>query len=206
MRFSLKVWACCSNRYRVFKAIFDVVGALCLAVPFLIAATVFLLLNPVFNPGPLFFTQPRMGRGGRRFVAWKFRSMVAATDTARGAFDGLEHDRITRLGHFMRKLRLDELPQILNVLRGEMSLIGPRPDTFAHGKTYLKTVKGYAERLSVLPGISGFAQTEVGYVESLRGMQSKVAADLHYVRKASLSFDLWITWRTVLVVLLRRGQ
>lgn len=188
------------------KIVFDVVLCLVLMVPLLCVAMFLCLLNPVFNPGPVFFVQRRMGRGCQPFVAYKFRTMRAAAQGARGAFDALETDRIGRLGQFLRRTRLDELPQILNVLRGEMSLIGPRPDSFEHARVYLREIPGYAARHRIMPGISGWAQTEVGYVDGLEGIRRKVEADHYYLTHASIAFDLWITWRTIAVVLSRKGS
>ena len=96
--------------------------------------------------------------------------------------------------------------KFINVLRGEMSLIGPRPDSYDHARVYLRVVPGYQERHQIVPGISGFAQTEVGYVDGLDGIHRKVAADLHYIAHATLRFDLWITWRTLAVVVGQRGH
>ena len=131
--------------------------------------------------------------------------MLVADPAARGAFDALETDRINFLGRLIRGTRIDELPQIINVLRGEMSLIGPRPDSYDHACVYVREIPGYADRHHVMPGISGFAQTEVGYVDGLDGIKRKVAADTYYIANASFWFDLWITWRTLHVVLARRG-
>lgn len=191
--------------YKAGKRSFDLVCSALLLLPLTCTALALLVLNPFLNNGPLFFIQDRMGRDCRPFRAWKFRSMVPPGVARRGPFDPLEHDRITRLGRFLRKSRIDELPQIFNVLRGEMSLVGPRPDALDHAKVYVSQIAGYRERHAILPGISGFAQTEVGYVEGLEGVRHKVAADLFYLRHASLRFDLWIAWRTVQVVLLRKG-
>ena len=171
----------------------------------LLAGLILMIVNPFFNAGSLFYIQERMGKDCRPFWAWKFRSMTAAGPAARGAFDRLEHHRITRLGRLLRKSRVDELPQLINVLRGEMSMIGPRPDALDHAKVYVLEIPGYSERCKALPGISGYAQTEVGYVDGVEGIHSKVAADLYYLSNASLTFDLWIAWRTVQVVLLHRG-
>lgn len=157
------------------------------------------------NAGPLVFRQERMGYQCKPFTALKFRSMLSVTRNARGAFDALETDRITVLGHLIRKTRIDELPQVLNVLRGEMSLIGPRPDSYDHACVYVREIPGYAARHQVMPGISGFAQTEVGYVDGLEGVKRKVAADTYYIANATFRFDLWIFWRTLCVVLARRG-
>ena len=190
---------------QVPKAVFDLVGCLLLLAPLVVAALCLVVLNPMFNVGPLVFRQSRMGQGGRAFTAYKFRSMTVGGGARRGPYDALEQDRISRLGHLIRKARLDELPQIINVLRGEMSLIGPRPDSFEYACVYLNHVPGYAKRHAVLPGISGYAQTEVGYVEGFDALQRKVDADLYYMAHASFRFDLWIAWRTVCVVFGRKG-
>ena len=189
-----------SFRYLASKRAFDLIGSLLLLPALVLAALVLLLLNPFLNRGVLLFSQERMGQDSRPFRAWKFRSMSAAPDIQRGAFDALDSHRITRLGGILRKTRVDELPQVWNVVRGEMSLIGPRPDYYPHALVYAEQVPGYRARHVVKPGISGYAQTEVGYVDGPDGVRAKVAADLHYVRHASFRFDLWIAWRTIRVV------
>jgi lipopolysaccharide/colanic/teichoic acid biosynthesis glycosyltransferase len=194
-----------SGRQSRAKDAFDRVIALALLGVLVPVAVVLLILNPFLNAGPLIFRQDRMGFQCRRFAAIKFRTMRAATGVARGAFDALEADRITVLGRFLRESRLDELPQIINVLRGDMSLIGPRPDSYDHACVYLREVDGYAERHAVRPGVSGLAQTEVGYVDGMDGIRRKVAADLHYIAHASFRLDMWIAWRTIVVVLRRKG-
>ena len=191
--------------YALAKRGFDLLGAGVLLLPLALAALVLLGLNPWLNRGRLFFVQERMGQHGRPFRALKFRTMAAAAAIERGAIDPLDRHRITPLGHLLRRARVDELPQVLNVLRGEMSLIGPRPDYLPHAQVYCDTVPGYRERHAVKPGISGYAQTEVGYVDGPEGVRAKVEADLHYVRNAGLRLDLWIAWRTLAVVLGRQG-
>lgn len=176
-------------------------------LPVLIGCVVVLaVLNPFLNRGPLFFVQQRMGRGCVPFSAFKFRSMRPAAEITRSAEDPLEADRITTLGHIIRKARIDELPQLLNVLRGEMSLIGPRPDYYDHACVYLETIPGYRDRHAVKPGISGLAQTEVGYVAGSRATRRKVKADLIYISRASMRLDMWIFWRTLLTVISRAGS
>ena len=194
-----------SWRFRLVKRGFDLSVCLLLLPMLLGVALALLLLNPWANRGPLFFVQERMGRGCRPFRAWKFRTMACAS-IERGAFDALDAHRITPLGGWLRRSHLDELPQVINVLSGEMSLIGPRPDYFEHARIYLDAVPGYRERHQVRPGISGYAQTELGYVDGLEGLQAKVEADLHYVRHASLALDLRIAWKTLLAVLRRQGS
>lgn len=188
------------------KVLFDLVVSIVLLIPLGIVTLLLIVLNPVLNAGPLVFLQTRMGKDCRPFTAIKFRTMSPETATTRGAFDALETDRISRLGQFLRKTRIDELPQIINVLRGDMSLIGPRPDSFDHAIVYLREVPGYAQRHQGLPGISGYAQTEVGYVDGPDGIRDKVDADLYYLRHATLQFDLWITWRTLCVVFGCKGS
>lgn len=202
--------------YRVLKRLFDL--AVCLGLllgPLLVLGAALVLLNPLLNRGPLFFVQERMGRGCRPFRAWKFRTMApertggpagaGGAAGGRGAFDRLERHRITPLGRWLRLSHLDELPQVLNVLKGEMSLVGPRPDALAHARVYLEALPGYRERHQVLPGISGLAQTELGYVDGLDGLKAKIAHDLHYVRHASLALDLRIAGRTVASMFGGRG-
>lgn len=188
------------------KRLFDIVIALCLLPWFLLFGFVLLLLNPFFNRGPLFFVQTRMGQHCQPFRAVKFRTMTEVNQPARRADDPLEHDRITPLGHFLRRSRIDEVPQVLNVLVGQMSMIGPRPDYVDHAQVYLDVVPGYRERHAMKPGISGLAQTELGYVEGLAATERKASVDLYYIRNASLKLDLWVVWRTLCVVLGRGGK
>ncbi|MFQ1699086.1 sugar transferase [Loktanella agnita] len=184
---------------------FDLCVAALLLIPLGVFVAALLPVNLLLNKGPLFFVQSRMGYGCRPFMAIKFRTMTGASGTARGAFDALETERITALGRWLRITRIDELPQIINVLRGEMSLIGPRPDAYDHARVYLREIPGYAARHSVLPGISGYAQTELGYADGRDAFCRKVMADRHYIAHSSFGFDLWIVWRTLVVVLTRRG-
>ncbi|MFB9149415.1 sugar transferase [Roseovarius ramblicola] len=187
------------------KPIFDLVFSVLLLPPLAVACAALLVLNPIFNRGPLFFTQPRMGLGCRAFGAIKFRTMRPVMRVTRRADDPLELDRITPLGRFLRRSRIDELPQIINVLRGEMSLIGPRPDYFHHARRYLRRVPGYRRRHEVRPGISGLAQTDLGYVDCTEGTRLKVALDLRYVEQMSLRLDLYIFRRTLETVVGRKG-
>lgn len=185
---------------------FDLVLSI-LLLPILVTIALGLLfLNPWLNAGPLFYVQRRMGKSCAPFNALKFRTMHSCNGPARGPEDPLETDRITRLGLFLRQSRIDELPQILNVLRGEMSLIGPRPDCYEHAMSYLTEVPGYRERHRVLPGISGYAQTEVGYVQGAEETQLKVEADLYYIRHRGFALELWLLGRTLQTVFRQNGQ
>ncbi|MEM7210940.1 MAG: sugar transferase [Pseudomonadota bacterium] len=164
-------------------------------------ALVLLILNPVWNRGPLIFSQTRMGWRCKPFRAYKFRTMTSAPEISRGPNDPLETDRITRLGTFLRKTRLDEFPQFINVLRGEMSVIGPRPDYWEHAEHYSRTISGYRRRHAMKPGITGLAQVDNGYAEGVDATVVKTQHDLDYINRASLGTDLYIFWRTVKVML-----
>jgi lipopolysaccharide/colanic/teichoic acid biosynthesis glycosyltransferase len=192
--------------YLIWKRTFDLVGAFLLLPVMLSVAVVLMFANRRLNPGPLFYSQTRMGQDCEPFQAFKFRTMLSVETISRGAFDALEHDRITPFGKFLRKTRLDELPQAINILCGDMSLIGPRPDFYDHAKVYIETVHGYRERHRMRPGISGYAQVRHGYIEGIEGVRSKVTADLQYIARASLWADLKITWATIKVVVGRRGM
>ena len=183
----------------------DIGVALVLLVPLIVVSAVILIANPFFNEGRLFFVQKRMGKDLQPFYAIKFRTMTDVAQVSRGAHDPVEADRITPLGLFLRKSRIDELPQIINVLRGEMSLIGPRPDFYDHAVEYLRTVPGYHARHVVRPGISGYAQIKIGYAASPDAVAAKVKADLHYIRNRRTRLEAWIFWRTLVIVAGRRG-
>lgn len=191
--------------FSVAKRSLDIVFSIIL-LPFLgIFCLVLLVLNPFHNKGSLFYVQRRMGRYCKPFNAIKFRSMTDVPQVSRSADCPLEVDRITPLGGFLRKSRIDELPQIINVLRGDMSLIGPRPDYYDHAVEFLEKVRGYRERHAVRPGISGLAQTELGYIEGVEATRRKVSADMYYITHTSFKMEAWIFWRTISVVLRRSG-
>jgi len=183
----------------------DIVVSLLLLPVLLAVVAALALLNPVFNPGPLFFRQRRMGRHCQPFTAWKLRSMRPDPAAARGPDDPPEAARIPPLGLLLRRTRIDELPQILNVLRGEMSLIGPRPDVWAHAVSFLLTVPGYRARHAVRPGISGLAQVTLGYAVGVEATRAKTTADLTYLRHAGPALEARIFWRTLVTVALRKG-
>ncbi|MEM9222009.1 MAG: sugar transferase [Pseudomonadota bacterium] len=186
------------------RAIDVAVAALALSL-LAVVALVLLVLNPLFNPGPLLYRQTRMGRRGEGFSMLKFRSMRTAA--AQRTFDApLEVHRITPLGAWLRRTRLDELPQIVNVLRGEMSLIGPRPDAWDHAKVFLERVPDYRRRLTVRPGMTGLAQVELGYAEGLSATAEKVGVDLSYIRGRTWQLDAAILWRTVKLVAAAGGR
>ncbi len=194
-----------SRGFWVAKRLFDVVASLILLPVAILAALFLLALNPFLNRGPLIFVQKRMGHEARPFNAIKFRSMLPVEEITRRADDPIETHRITPLGEVLRKTRIDELPQIINVLRGEMSLIGPRPDNFDHASEYLQLIPEYRARHAILPGISGLAQVTLGYAEGIDATRAKASADLTYIRNAGFALDIKIIWLTLLTIVQRRG-
>jgi len=155
------------------------------------------------SPGPVFYRQERVGRGFERFTLWKLRTMqVDAEPESREMLAALDDPRLTPIGAILRRYRLDELPQLFNVLGGSMSLVGPRPERPGFVLRYLEEVPGYAERFSVAPGLTGLAQVNGEYHSSAR---NKLRYDLAYVANFSLWLDLSILVRTVKIVLTSRG-
>jgi lipopolysaccharide/colanic/teichoic acid biosynthesis glycosyltransferase len=190
-----------SQRFRIFKKTVDLSLAL-LALP-LVGTTALVLAcaNPALNPGPVFFRQTRMGLHGKPFRVWKFRTMTSCPIGLRAHDAPLEEHRIPPLGAVLRRYRIDELPNFLNVLRGEMSVVGPRPDAYEHAVVFGATIPRYRERFRVRPGITGVAQVRLGYVETPDFVRRKARYDQLYVRTARSRTDLYILWRTVRVVL-----
>lgn len=159
------------------------------------------------SPGPVFYRQIRSGRGGRPFSIFKFRTMfVDAEKDGRARWASKGDPRITRVGRFLRKARLDELPQVLNVLRGEMSLIGPRPERPEFVEELQEAVPFYRTRLMVKPGITGWAQIHYDYGSSVEDALIKLRYDFYYIRYWSLWLDLYILFRTVGVVFRLKGM
>ncbi len=155
--------------------------------------------------GPVLYRQERVGLYGRCFSLWKFRSMRPDAE-ASGACWAVQRDpRVTRVGAFIRAHRIDELPQLVNVLRGEMSLIGPRPEWPVFVEQLIRVIPEFAARTRVLPGLTGWAQVNYPYGASVEDARVKLGYDLFYIRNRSLALDLGILLRTVGVVLRRSG-
>ena len=154
---------------------------------------------------PLFYTQPRLGQGGREFTMYKLRTMrnagnVEPDDEIKAAETQTGDPRITKMGAFLRKSRIDELPQILNVLKGDMSWIGPRPEAAILGTTYEKIVPFYRYRYIVRPGISGWAQISQGHVTDMNDIEHKLQYDFYYIKNISAWLDILIAFRTIKIM------
>jgi putative colanic acid biosynthesis UDP-glucose lipid carrier transferase len=154
------------------------------------------------SPGPIIFKQRRYGLDGREITVYKFRTMTVLEDGAKVVQATREDARITSIGRFMRRYSLDELPQLLNVLQGHMSLVGPRPHAVAHNEEYRKLIKGYMVRHKVLPGITGLAQVNGcrGETSQLEEMEARVNYDLDYLRHWTPMLDIKIILLTAIKV------
>ncbi|UCD18962.1 MAG: sugar transferase [candidate division WOR-3 bacterium] len=191
---------------RFLKRVIDIfisVTALLILSPLLSVLAIFIKLD---TPGPVFHMQDRTGLRGKRFTLVKFRSMVSDAEKHTGPVWAEKNDRrITRVGSIMRPFRLDELPQIINVLRGEMSFVGPRPERPAFVEHFRKEIPFYGLRLTVHPGITGWAQVRHTYDQSFDDVKKKLQFDLEYIHNMSLQLDLKIFLKTVLTVMKRQG-
>jgi exopolysaccharide biosynthesis polyprenyl glycosylphosphotransferase len=193
--------------YEIFKRLVDVLGAL---VGMLILAVLvpFIALAVLLGSGwPVFYTQVRLGRGARPHRIYKFRTMRNDAESDGHARPAAKNDpRITRVGRFLRKTRLDELPQFINVLRGEMSLVGPRSERPELVKHYERQVPFYRSRLLVKPGMTGWAQVNFGYAATVEDTVTKLEYDLYYIKHRSVGLDLLIMLRTIGTVFRFRGR
>jgi lipopolysaccharide/colanic/teichoic acid biosynthesis glycosyltransferase len=188
------------------RRIRDVVGSLILVVLVIPLLLVVVCLIKLDSRGPLLYRQVRVGLHGRIFTLLKFRSMRIDAE-ASGPCWAAEHDpRVTRVGAFIRASRIDELPQLLNVLRGEMSLIGPRPERPHFTAQLARVIPLYDDRTRILPGITGWAQVNYPYGASIEDAQIKLTYDLHYIRNRTLLLDFYILVATVRVVVFRIGS
>ena len=158
------------------------------------------------SPGAMIYRQPRVGRGSRPFTLYKLRTMFDDSEAEGPRFASLDDPRITPLGRLLRKLRLDELPQLWNVLRGDLSLVGPRPEQEKFVEQFTREIPFYADRHLVRPGITGWAQVNFGYAETVDQTIEKLKYDLFYVKHMSVWMDLRILLRSVATVLTGSGS
>ncbi len=189
---------------RLLKRSFDLALSLLCLVLFLPVGLVIAVVIALTSPGPVFYLQERVGRGGRVFRLIKFRTMVADAEKSSGeVLAGPDDPRITPVGAVLRRFRLDEIPQFLNVLKGDMSFVGPRPERPGFVRRFTEELPGYAERHKVKPGMTGLAQVR-GYYHTTA--ENKLRFDLAYIYNYSFSLDLLILLETLKVILTRRGS
>jgi sugar transferase (PEP-CTERM system associated) len=196
-----------TNLIRMIKRMMDVAVAglgVLLVSPLM---PVLALLIKLDSPGPIFFRQVRVGQGDKEFTLIKFRSMRQDAESATGAVWAEQDDaRVTRLGRLLRKCRLDEIPQLFNVLHGDMSLVGPRPERPEFVAKLAEMIPYYSERHFVKPGVTGWAQVCYPYGASVQDAIEKLRYDLYYVKNLSIFFDIRIMLRTIAVILFREGS
>ncbi len=179
-----------------------IMGLMCL--PFLPLLALAIKLD---SPGPVFFAQTRVGRYGKPFTIYKLRSMTHLAPPSGPLMTTLPNDpRVTKVGRVIRKTRIDEIPQLWNVVRGEMSLIGPRPELPASSEYLSELLPGFKFRMQVRPGVTGWAQVLVGYADSLDKHQRRLEHDLYYVRYHSFSMDFEVARRTLRVMITSKGH
>ena len=191
--------------YEVAKRLVDIVGAL-VGLALLALLFPFIALWIYLESGrPIFFSQERVGRHGERFRVWKFRTMLPDAHRERGRWAPEDEDRITRFGRILRKTHLDEFPQFWDVLRGKMSLVGPRPEQPELVALLEDRIPFYRARLMVKPGLTGWAQVNMGYVGTLEDTRIKLEYDLFYIKHRNLLLDLYIILRTFGAIFGARG-
>lgn len=193
--------------YPKLKRFGDVVGASALLVgfsPLMLGVAVAIKMT---SKGPVIFRQTRLTRGGKVFTILKFRTMRQDAEALTGAVWAAERDpRITKLGHYLRTLRIDELPQLLNVITGDMSLIGPRPERPEFATKLQEQLPSFNRRLEVKAGITGLAQVGAGYAADVESYRKKLALDRVYIKNRGFLMDLRIALRTVVVMLTGQGR
>ena len=194
------------RRFEEFKRLFDIfvsLFGLLISLPILLGT---ILLVKVTSPGPVFFRQTRVGKGGKLFEILKLRTMIEDAERQTGPVWAKENDpRVTSFGKVLRLSRIDEIPQLVNVLKGEMSIIGPRPERPEFVDTLCKEISDYQKRLKVRPGITGLAQIKHGYDSTIKDVRKKVKLDLLYIKRMCFLTDFRILMSTIFVVLTGKG-
>ncbi|PSW92894.1 exopolysaccharide biosynthesis polyprenyl glycosylphosphotransferase [Photobacterium iliopiscarium] len=187
--------------YMTFKRIWEsliIIVTFPITLPIMAITAILIKLE---NPGPAMFIQERVGQGGHLFRIYKFRSMTVKEAGAEDKFATAEQARVTRIGKIIRKVRIDELPQFFNVLKGEMALIGPRPEQDSFVKQFEQEIPFYGYRHMVKPGITGWAQVVQGYADDTESTSEKLAHDLYYIKNLSFWLDINIVFKTIRTML-----
>jgi exopolysaccharide biosynthesis polyprenyl glycosylphosphotransferase len=186
----------------VYSMILGITG-LVISLPIMALVAILVKLS---SPGPILYRQTRVGLRGATFQVFKFRSMYADAEASTGAVWATKSDpRITPIGRWLRKLRLDELPQFFNVIRGEMAVAGPRPERPEFCRIIEEKIPFYKQRHSVKPGITGWAQINQQYADTIEDSITKLEYDLYYIKNLAPSLDAYIIFHTLKVMLLSRG-
>ncbi len=192
---------------KFIKPILEIFTASILFLLLIPAIAVIALLIKFSSQGRIFYTQERVGKDGKIFTILKFRTMVENAEINTGAVYTSDNDpRITPIGRFLRKLRLDEIPQLINIIKGDMSLIGPRPERYVFIKDFEQKIPFYTQRLAVRPGLTGWAQVKYPYASSIEQTEEKLQYDLYYIKNMSFILDFAVLLKTIKVVIFGNGK
>jgi lipopolysaccharide/colanic/teichoic acid biosynthesis glycosyltransferase len=191
-----------SIRKRTIDLLISTVGLIALGIIFIPIAQ----LIKIDSRGSVIYRQRRIGLDGKTFMLFKFRTMSASAEESGVAVFAAPNDvRVTRVGRLLRRTYLDEFPQWLNVFKGDMSVVGPRPERPQIAEDIIKHYPGFRNRTTTKPGVTGLAQVEYGYVSTIADSKHKLSYDQLYIERASLRVDLWIIFRTLSKIVTRRG-
>ncbi len=189
------------NEYAPFKRFFDILLTVITAPVWAVMGALITVAVKVDSRGPAIYRQRRVGRGGELFTLYKFRTMVLDAERHGPQFAAVGDDRLTRVGRVLRRFRIDEIPQLLNVLKGDLSLVGPRPERPEFTEIFEQSIPFYAYRTIVRPGVTGWAQVNYGYADDEADTIEKLTYDLYYVKHMSPWLDMQILGRSVWTVL-----
>ncbi|MBC8630920.1 sugar transferase [[Eubacterium] tenue] len=189
--------------YEIYKRILDIISSLLgliIGIPIMLVVAIIIKIE---DNGPIFYTQERLGKGEKKFLVYKLRSMRVDAEKYGGAQWAQKNDpRITKIGTFIRKTRIDEIPQLFNILKGDMSLIGPRPERPELTYKFNEKIPGFIYRLSIKPGLTGLAQVNGGYDIT---PEEKLKWDIIYIKNRSIILDISIIFKTIKVVFTGEG-
>jgi lipopolysaccharide/colanic/teichoic acid biosynthesis glycosyltransferase len=192
--------------YAAARRLTDLLLAAVIGIPFLVLLPIVAALIKLDSPGPVFLSQRRVGEGGREFALVKLRTMTVDAEASGARYTATHDPRITRVGRFLRTIRLDEFPQLLNIIRADMSFIGPRPERPEFVTDLEARVPHFRSRLLVKPGLTGWAQIKGGYASTVAEITRKLEYDLYYIKNRSVRLDVQILFSTFGTVLSRKGR
>jgi lipopolysaccharide/colanic/teichoic acid biosynthesis glycosyltransferase len=191
--------------YKIWTFLINIVFSIFLLLVFLIVIPFILVINYFYNSGSLFYVQNRLGLNGKIFKLYKFRSMIENAEDSGIRWATQSDSRVTQFGKFMRSTRIDEIPQVINLISGDINLIGPRAERPELHKLISDVIKNFSDRLVIKPGITGLAQIKSGYTNDIHGAKKKLKQDIIYISNRSISLDIYVLFQTFFTILFRKG-